>query len=119
MKSEQTSERLGIDRLLSTERERGSILDMHDGTNSAGKTGGRGARDDAKKHEAPPSGPHFGPENVSDPVALALAEALTLAARAGRFDVVAELARGLAARRRLAEAPDVASIDDARDRRKR
>lgn len=54
----------------------------------------------------------------SDMVETALCRALEAAASAGRFDVVAQLAKELEARR-LASAPNVERLDDARARRPR
>lgn len=56
--------------------------------------------------DSPPSGPAFGP---ADGVERALAVALERAAMAGRFDVVAQLARELEARR-LASSPNVVAL---------
>ena len=53
---------------------------------------------------------------ASDPVESALAAALTSAATAGRFDVVAQLARELEARR-LAREPNVIDLGAKRGRR--
>jgi hypothetical protein len=64
---------------------------------------------------APVSPPATAPENCT--VEAALATALELAAKAGRFDVVATLAGELNARR-LARA-NVAKIDEARRKRER
>jgi hypothetical protein len=50
---------------------------------------------------------------AADPVEAALAQALALAANAGRFDVVAQLARELEARR-LARAGNVVTLDGRR-----
>jgi hypothetical protein len=47
----------------------------------------------------------------------ALARALDAAAAAGRFDVVAQLARELEARR-LAHSPNVVRLDDGRERKR-
>jgi hypothetical protein len=55
----------------------------------------------------------------TDAVEAALAEAISLAAKASRFDVVAELGRELAERRRARQAPAIASIDAARAKRER
>jgi len=63
--------------------------------------------------DADASGPAIGPV---DPVEAALAHALAAAAAAGRFDVVAQLARELEARR-LAREPHVIAFD-ARARRR-
>lgn len=49
-------------------------------------------------------GPLMGRSNV-DPIEVALAAALTEAAAAGQFDVVAQLARELELRRRAPSAP--------------
>jgi integrase len=54
-----------------------------------------------------------------DPVELALARAVELAAAAGQWDVVATLGRELGERRRAREAPAVASLDVERERRRR
>ena len=62
------------------------------------------------------SGPSFQSGNVADPVETALAVALTEASRAGRFDVVAQLAKELEARR-LARAENVVSLASRRERR--
>jgi hypothetical protein len=51
-----------------------------------------------------------------DPVETALAAALTAAAAAGRFDVVAQLAKGLEARR-LPHSANVVSIESAKRQR--
>lgn len=59
-------------------------------------------------------GPAFGPG--SDHVEAALARALDAAAVAGRFDVVAQLARELEARR-LARMPEVIVFNAPRSRR--
>jgi hypothetical protein len=58
-------------------------------------------------------GPTIGP--ALDPVEASLARALDAAAAAGRFDVVAQLARELEARR-LARAPNVVALRRARER---
>jgi len=58
-------------------------------------------------------GPGVGP---ADPVEAALAHALTKAAEAGRFDVVAQLARELEARR-LAQEPNVVALTVSRGTR--
>jgi hypothetical protein len=55
------------------------------------------------------------PESEVDAVESALADALSAAAAASRFDVVAQLAKELEARR-LARAGNVVSFDDARRR---
>ena len=57
-------------------------------------------------------GPTFGP--TGDPVEGALARALDAAAAAARFDVVAQLAKELEARR-LARAPNAVALKTARD----
>ncbi|MEP7052801.1 MAG: hypothetical protein ABJB12_20705, partial [Pseudomonadota bacterium] len=49
-----------------------------------------------------------------DSVEVALARAVTLAAEAGEWTVVAELGRQLAERERARTAPDVASLDRER-----
>jgi hypothetical protein len=56
-------------------------------------------------------------DDPADAVESALAAALELAAKAGRFDVVAILARHLDERWRARVAPGVASIDGARAKR--
>jgi hypothetical protein len=58
------------------------------------------------RSDGAPFGPEFGP---TDEVEAALARALDAAATAGRFDVVAQLARELEARR-LAAAGNVVSL---------
>lgn len=66
------------------------------------------------KHVDPvPSGPASGPE---DPVEGALARALDAAASGGRFDVVAQLARELEARR-LARSGNVVAFAEGRRKR--
>jgi hypothetical protein len=52
---------------------------------------------------------------ASSPIETALAFALTEAAKAGRFDVVAQLAKELEARR-LVSLPNVIAIESARGR---
>ena len=55
-------------------------------------------RGDTEKHEGPPGSVGVGQELAQvDPVERALADALTLAAQAGRFDTVEVLSRELAA----------------------
>lgn len=54
-----------------------------------------------------------------DPVERALADALTLAAQAGRFDTVEVLSRELAARRLARTAPTVATLEAERAKRTR
>ena len=76
------------------------------------------------EHEAIPREPEIAPVETpvgktsgnQDPVEAALALALTEAAKAGRFDVVAQLARELEARR-LAGTQNVVSFDAKRGRR--
>jgi hypothetical protein len=63
--------------------------------------------------DADAGGPAFGP--VANAVETALARALEAAAAAGRFDVVAQLARELEARR-LARSSNVVSLDRSRRR---
>ena len=58
----------------------------------------------------------MGQSMALDPVEAALAGALTEAAKAGRFDVVAQLAGELQARR-LARSTNIVSIAKARERR--
>jgi hypothetical protein len=53
----------------------------------------------------------------TDPVEAALARAITLASEAGQWDTVATLSRELSARRLARSAPDVASIETAREKR--
>jgi len=57
------------------------------------------------------------PDRGVDPVEAALADALTRAAAAARFDVVAQLARELEARR-LAREPNVVSLARPRSERR-
>jgi len=57
-----------------------------------------------------------GPAAVDDPVVVALAEAVRLAAGAGRWDLVATLAAELQARR--VAGAGVVNLDDERARRK-
>jgi len=71
---------------------------------------------DTGKHEGPPESAGVG---QVDPVERALADALTLAAQAGRFDTVEVLSRELAARRLARTAPAVASLDTERAKRER
>jgi hypothetical protein len=54
-----------------------------------------------------------------DPVEAALAEALMLAAKAGRFETVEVLSRELAARRLSRTAPSVPTLDAERAKRKK
>jgi hypothetical protein len=54
-----------------------------------------------------------------DPVEQALADALTLAAQAGRFDTVEVLSRDLTVRRLARVAPDVPSLEAERAKRSR
>ncbi len=54
-----------------------------------------------------------------DPVERALADALTLAAQAGRFDTVEVLSRELAARRLARTAPAVPTLEAERARREK
>jgi len=54
-----------------------------------------------------------------DPVERALAEALTLAAQAGRFETVEVLSRELAARRLARTAPTVTTLEAERARREK
>jgi hypothetical protein len=56
------------------------------------------------------------PGPANDPVEAALARALDRASEAGRFDVVAQLARELEARR-LARSGNVVRLDDEREKR--
>jgi hypothetical protein len=63
--------------------------------------------------DADAGGPGIGP---TDPVEVALAGALTKAAEAGRFHIVAQLARELEARR-LAREPNVVVLPAKVDRR--
>ncbi len=65
-----------------------------------------------------PAPTHLMTGHKIDAVAAALADALALAAAAGRWDVVAELGRVLTERQRLTVAPGVASLDAERERRR-
>ncbi len=73
--------------------------------------GGDEARDGAAGGNAPPRS-----AAASDPVEAALAKALTDASTAGRFDVVAQLAKELEARR-LARLSNVVTLDQAARRK--
>jgi len=76
-------------------------------------------RGDTEKHEGPPGSVGVGQELAQvDPVERALADALTLAAQAGRFDTVEVLSRELAARRLTRTAPAVASLETERAKRR-
>jgi hypothetical protein len=55
----------------------------------------------------------------SDPVEAALAEAVSLAARASQWETVNVLSRELAARRLARVSPEVTSLDSERARRER
>jgi hypothetical protein len=70
-------------------------------------------------HCVPPKGENkgviAGETPQPSPVDTALAFALTEAAKAGRFDVVAQLAKELEARR-LANSPNVVALDSVRGR---
>jgi hypothetical protein len=54
-----------------------------------------------------------------DPVEIALARAVALAAEAGEWTTVAELSRELGERRRARTAPAVTSLEEAREKRGR
>jgi len=54
-----------------------------------------------------------------DPIEAALAEAVTLAARAGQWTTVEVLSRELAARRLARVSPDVPTLDAERAKRER
>jgi hypothetical protein len=69
-------------------------------------------RDDADRDRSDPSPPAA----ASDAVEEALAKAITAAVDAGRFDVVAQLARDLEARR-VARAGNVIAFADKRAKR--
>lgn len=84
------------------------------------ETTGKDAGRDTTAHDAgEPSHDRPGPAPVSDPVEAALAKAVELAAAAGEWSAVAELGRELAARRLARQAPGVATLDAARERRRR
>ncbi|MCL2777971.1 MAG: hypothetical protein FWD73_08200 [Polyangiaceae bacterium] len=70
--------------------------------------------DDPSSTESPPHGAAVGRyEGYSDAIEVALAEALTGATQAQRWDIVAQLARELEARR-LVQAGNVVSLDSKR-----
>jgi hypothetical protein len=93
----------GIERGLDEATSR--FLDVSTGRDSAL------APDTTKKRGA---AEEFGP--TVGPIEVALAKALEAAANAGRFDVVAQLAKELEARR-LARMPNVVALDAARRER--
>lgn len=76
-----------------------------------GQTGGKRS-DPTERVDAPATTP-------TDPVEGALADALVRASEAGAWEVVAQLARELEARRKAREAPEVVSLDAERKRRER
>jgi len=53
---------------------------------------------------------------VGDVVEVALADALTRAAEAAQWELVAQLARELEARRRAREAPEIVRLDERRQK---
>jgi hypothetical protein len=63
--------------------------------------------------------PAEAPQSSTDPVEAALAEAVSLAARAGQWGTVEILSRELAARRLAASSPEVPSLEAERARRER
>lgn len=62
--------------------------------------------------------PRSFPLNDSDPVEQALAEAITLAAKAAHWSTVETLSRELSARRLARTAPDVATLEAHKKRKK-
>jgi hypothetical protein len=63
--------------------------------------------------------PAEAPRASADPIEVALAEAVALAARAGQWTAVEVLSRELAARRLAASSPEVTSLEAERARRER
>jgi hypothetical protein len=78
----------------------------------------RNTPDDTNEHGVPPSDAKVGQSSAPvDAVEAALASALTAASAAGQWQVVAQLASELEARRRSRQAPEVVSIAAARAKR--
>lgn len=82
--------------------ERGEGVRIDDLSSTYERRGDAKVADEARKPaDSEPSGPAFGP--TVDVIEAALAKALEAAAAVGRFDVVAQLARELEARRLVRE----------------
>jgi hypothetical protein len=108
---------LGLETPLAWTAEGGRRIRLSSGTpEETGESQKQGARGDEQGRESTADGSLV---DRIDAVEAALADAISRAAEAGEWTVVAELGRELAERRRARQAPAISSIDAARAKRDR
>ncbi len=96
-----------------------SGLEQQQDARHSGVDDGRDTPSDLSEHGGPPEVAGVGQTlEWVDPIEAALAEALTLAAKAGRFDTVETLSRELGARRLARNAPEMTTLEAERARRR-